>query len=136
MVTPQPFALTPGHVSASVFIDYTAGNGIKMFKSATEKLDETFDGDSNGINLFNKKILEISNNSGWTETWSSILMINYANGNPGKLIDEYGRLIVEEINNNTMAYIGQNTRKVQKSVQMYHCISNPTTKAAPLKIVS
>ena len=51
------------------------------------------------------------------------------------LISEYGRLTIEEIRSNVLAYIGHQTIQAQKSVQMYHYIYNSITKAAYLKIV-
>ena len=70
------------------------------------------------------------------KTGSNIVMINYANGNPSKLILEYGRLTVEGTKKHATTYFGQQTSKEQKSIWMYHCIFNSIAEAAHTKIVT
>ena len=54
------FALTPRQANAIVPIDYTSTAGIKLFNIAIMKLPEIFDGDSEYVNMFNKKPSERS----------------------------------------------------------------------------
>ena len=69
------------------------------------------------------------------DTGSNIVMIYDSNVNPRNIISEYGIITVQDIKNNGMSYIGQHNRQAQKSIQMYHCISNFSTKASHLNIV-
>ena len=57
-VTMTSFALTPGQANTRIFVYYTPVTGIKLFNSTIERLPETFDGESKGMNLFNAKIIE------------------------------------------------------------------------------
>ena len=111
------------------------GNWDQNLQVIKIKLPETFYSESKEINLFNKKLLEISKKSRWIKTGSNILVLDDANGNTRNLIAEYGRLTIEDTKNHDMAYIGQHTRQYQNSIQMYHRISNSITKAKYLKIM-
>ena len=62
-VTMTLFLLTLFQINTIVFINYTSGTVIKLFKYTTEKQPETFDVEYKGMNLFEKKLLEIAKKS-------------------------------------------------------------------------
>ena len=64
---PSQLALTPGQANSKTYIYYTSVTGIKLFNSSTKNIPEIFYGKSKSIYLFNEKILERENKSGWTE---------------------------------------------------------------------
>ena len=70
------------------------------------------------------------------ESGSNIITYQDADRNPRNLIYEYRRLNIDKIKNNYLALIGHQTRKFQKSIQMYHCIYNSLTEYVHLKIVA
>ena len=75
MITPTLYALTPIKAKSNAYLEYIPGTGIKSFNSVTNKLYDNFDGESNSINLLNKKIIERENRSGCMESGSDIIII-------------------------------------------------------------
>ena len=66
----------------------------------------------------------------------NVIMIPNSTGTPRKLITEYGRITLEEIEANIQYFIVQLTRKSQNSVQLFHCLTNSMTEAAHLKVLT
>ena len=63
-------------------------------------------------------------------------MIPDFTGTPRNLIPEYGRLTIENIEANMQNFIVYQISKAQKSVQLFHCLTNSMKEAAYLKIFS
>ena len=70
------------------------------------------------------------------ETGANIVMVSDSTGTPKKLITEYGRLTVDDIEANIQKIIGQQTCQSQNSVKLFHCLTNSMTEAAHLNIVA
>ena len=85
--------------------------------------------------MFYEKLAERENKSGWMESGENIMMIPDSMGKLRKLINEYGRLVVENIEENTQKCIRQQTRQSHNSVQLFRCLTNSTEEATHLKIV-
>ena len=69
------------------------------------------------------------------EYGANIIIIPDSKGTPRKLIPEYGRLTMKNIEANIQNFIGQQSRQSKNSVQLFHCITNSMTEAAHLKIL-
>ena len=85
--------------------------------------------------MFNEKLAERAKQSGWMEAGANITMIPESTGTPRKLITEYGRLTIENIEANMQNFIGQQTLQSQKQVQLFHFLAKYMTEAAHLKVV-
>ena len=62
-------------------------------------------------------------------------MIPDFTGTPRNLIPEYGRLTIENIEANMQNFIVYQISKAQKSVQLFHCLTNSIIEAAHMKVV-
>ena len=85
--------------------------------------------------MFNKKLAERVKQSGWMEAGANIIMIPESTVTPRHLITEYGRLTIENIEAKIQNFIGKQTRQSQKSVQLFHYLTNSITESVNLKIV-
>jgi hypothetical protein len=80
------FALTPALANPDP-VDYAKSEGMKLYKSATERLTHTFDGDTGSLRLFLQAQKQRVDSFG---CWASVLMVPDVNGVRRNLITEYG----------------------------------------------
>lgn len=92
-----PFALMPAQINPDDIIDYSSSSGKKLWKSATEPLEDRFDAEAKDVNLFIKQVAKQAKTAGWNAGTGNIITIPDANGNNHDLVKNYGQLTVEEI---------------------------------------
>ena len=72
------FVLTPALANPDP-VDYATSEGMKLYKSATERLTHTFDGETGSLRrLFLQPLQQRANSFGW----ASVLMVPDVNGVP------------------------------------------------------
>ena len=79
------FALTPALANPDP-VDYATSEGMKLYKSATERLTHSFDGETGSLHLFLQALQQRADSF----EWASVLMVPDVNGVPRNLITEYG----------------------------------------------
>jgi hypothetical protein len=82
---PVVFALTPA-LASNDLINYSTGEGIKLYGKAIAPLDTLYNGDSASLRLFLSKVQQRANQSGW----KSILQISNQTGQVFDFIKNYG----------------------------------------------
>ena len=86
--------------------------------------------------MFNKNLADRAKQSWCMESGVNIIMIIDSTGTLRKIITEYVRLTVENIEANIQNFVGQQTSQSQNSVQLFHCITKSMTESAHLNIVA
>mgnify|MGYP006201139357 CR=1 FL=1 len=70
------FALTPALANPDP-VDYATSEGMKLYKSATERLTHTFNGETGSLRLFLQALQQRADSFGWA---SVLLMVPDVNG--------------------------------------------------------
>ena len=135
---PQPgaFALTPGQANPNQPIDYTSASGIKIWNESSAPLAFKFNAEGKEVSAFCEKLVERAEKSGWNLTGGNVIDIPDGDNVDRNVINEYGRLTMEEIRTHALTYIAGQTRQAQNNMQMYYCISSSLTKEGQLKILA
>jgi len=79
------FALSPALANPAP-VDYNSSEGMKLYKSSTEKLHHTFDGETGNICLFLQALQQRVDAYGW----AGVLTVPDDQGIGRDLITEYG----------------------------------------------
>jgi hypothetical protein len=111
---PVVFALTPA-LASNDLINYSTGEGIKLYGKAIAPLDTLYNGDSASLRLFLSKVQQRANQSGW----KSILQISNQTGQVFDFIKNYGQITIAAIRVQAVTLELSNNRKTQNSSQMY-----------------
>lgn len=138
------FALTPAQVAPDNIIDYSTSEGKKLWNSATAALDDKFDADAKNINIFTEQVMKRATNAGWTTGNGNIISIPDVNGNNRNLIQEYGRLTMEEIRTYVQTYsapaaagaAAPENRRRQNDYQFYVFLSDSLGQEGQLKVLA
>lgn len=110
------FALHPATVSANV-IDYSTTTGSKLYRSATESLQEDalYSLNDPDNNLLIENLATRANSSGW----EPILLINQLN-----LLESYGAIMRTDVTNHVRTILATDNRAKQSDAQILKCLKN------------
>jgi hypothetical protein len=122
-------SFTPA-LSNTLPVDYSTNAGMKLYRSATEKLNHIFDGDAGNLRLFLQALQQRCDAFGW----DGILTVPDGDGIGRHLISEYGRVTMENVTNHARTYVHTATRSGQNSVQLFTCIYDSLSLSALLKV--
>jgi hypothetical protein len=132
---PGPFALTPALANQNV-LDLTTAQGIKLYKSITTPLLNTFDGSTKELVLFMDELKHKADEHGWN---SALLRVSDRLP-PTPTIRNllvYHRLIdIADVRAHAQSYIGTDTRVAQDSHMMYVFIRDSLSKDAKAKMAT
>ena len=123
------FALTPALANPDP-VDYATSEGMKLYKSATERLTHTFDSETGSLRLFLQALQLRADSFGW----ASVLMVPDINGVPRNLITEYGQVTMTDVTNHALTHVHNQTRMAQNSSQLFTCVYDSLLLEALLKI--
>ena len=129
---PIQFALTPGQTPSGL-VDYSTKEGRKSFYKDTEKLPDTFNGQSEGLTLFQSQLKDKAAACGWnnghpTEDVIQIPIEQVRPNDTRDIIQEYTQLSVEAINAWCIPnLIAINDRRAQNNYNMFMCIKQTLT---------
>ena len=134
-VQPQPvFALTPGLVSTD-FLDYSKPSAQKLFKNACASLPTTFDMKPENLKVFLSEIGLRSITYGWHPVLDIAENAGQVNSHLHSLLNEYGRISMEQVKDNVLIYHGNPVRAAQDDRMLYTCIMESLSKEAKDKIL-
>jgi hypothetical protein len=112
------FALTPGLANPGQPWDYTANEGLKIFNSASAKLQkEEYDGGVVQLKQLLKHLEARANTYGWDDLLFTISN-QAATPSDKNLLTQYGVLSLDNVRAHATAYIGQHNRAAQAAVQL------------------
>jgi hypothetical protein len=123
------FSLTPA-LNNTRPVDYSTSAGMKIYKSAIEKLNHMFDGEVGNLRLFLQALQQRSDSFGW----DGILTVPDNDGIGRNLLSEYGRVTMENVTAHAMTYVHSATRSGQNSAQLFTCIYDSLSLSALLKV--
>jgi len=123
------FALTPALANPDP-VDYNTSEGMKLYKSATEKLHHTFDGETGSLRLFLQALQQRADAFGW----ESILTVPDDQNIGRNLITEYGRVSMANVIAHATTHVHTQTRAAQNSAQLFTCIYDSLSLEALLKV--
>ena len=123
------FALTPALANPDP-VDYNSNEGMKLYKSATEKLNHPFDGETGGLRLFLQALQQRADAFGW----ASILTVPDDHNVGRNLITEYGRVTMANVVAHAATHVHSQTRDAQNSAQLFTCIYDSLSMEALLKV--
>ena len=104
---------------------------MKLYKSATERLTHTFNGETGSLRLFLQALQQRADSFGWA---SVLLMVPDVNGVPRNLITKYGRVTMTDVINHVLTHVHNQTRMAQNSAQLFTCVYDSLSLEALLKI--
>ena len=122
-------ALTPALANPDP-VDYNSNEGMKLYKSATEKLNHTFDGETGSLRLFLQALQQRADAFGC----ASILTVPDDQNIGRNLITEYGRVSMANVVAHAAAHVHTHTRDAQNSAQLFTCIYDSLSLEALLKV--
>ena len=127
------FARTPALANMGL-LNYGTSEGMKIFNSATEGLSTKYNGNTNDMHVFLKNVRERAHSFGW----NSILDIpNEGEGGGTKnLIDHYGLITLETIQQHALTYESALGRNAQNSTQMYKFLYASISEETKLMVLS
>lgn len=134
-IAPPIFALGPALVTNAV-IDYSQAAGIKLYRSATAKLQEDlYDCDPAGLRDIMDSLLERAGEYGWTSGIFTI-PVDIANplGTGINIITNHGQVTWEHVREYGATYNTLPTRASQDAVQSYRCLYNSLSSTGRNKI--
>ena len=124
------FASSPA-LASSTLLNYSSGEGIKIYGKATAPLDVPFGGDSGALRLFLSKVQHRAAQFGW----STILQINQ-DGAMFNFLETYGQVTLASIRTQAANNEVARNRDTQNSTQMYTFLITSVTDALLGKIIS
>ena len=125
------FALSPARVNPNDFIDYSTSSGQKLFSKVTTYLEYTFDVEEESIQTFIETLTNRAVMAGWNAGNANILTIAQKN-----LLSQHGMITLQEVRDDAITYVAQQSRKAQNSYQMYVCIMASLSDAGRAKILT
>ena len=134
-VQPGPFALTPALANQNV-IDLTSAQGIKLYKSITNPLDNKFDGSSKELILFMDELQHKADENGWNHTLLRVSNRHPINPTRRNLLMHHRMIDIEDVRAHAETYIGTQARVAQDSNMMYIFIRDSLSKGARLKMAT
>jgi hypothetical protein len=102
-------------LASNDLINYSTGEGIKLYGKAKAPPDTLYNGDSASLRLFLSKVQHRANQSGW----KSILQISNQTGQVFDFIKNYGQITIVAIRAQAVTLELSNNRNTQNSSQMY-----------------
>ena len=135
-----PFALNPA-AAVNGIIDFTTSEGRKLYSKATEKLqEELYDCSPEGMFAFIRAYEDRASMYGWNDENAGINMIPNNAENPFEegminLINNYGEVSLEMIQNFDATYINTPTRAAQDLNMMYQCLMNSLSTEGKRKVL-
>jgi hypothetical protein len=125
------YAISPAAAQGDQLLDYSSVNGIKIFKSNTEPLDEKFDLSASKLKSFLDSLDSRVTNASWRNT----LMVTQDNV-AYYLISSYGILNVQSIRQHALNYAFAGNRNTQNAHQLYVCLERTLTIEARTIVTS
>jgi hypothetical protein len=124
---PVQFALTPATAgAANAIIDYTTTTGAKLYKAAIEELTVKFDLDRQNLHDFLESLRSRAIEQGWFDT----LLTIQVGAQQLNLLDNYGTITKEQVNQHALGIIFRETRAAQDSSNLFHCLETSLTTEA------
>ena len=138
VVAAIPFALTPA-VAIDGIVDYTTSEGRKLYNSASYKLEEElYDCKPDGLYQFLQSLSTRAQEFGWDNIPNGILMVPSDSDNMlsegENLIDNYGKISLEDIRIYEESYLTLPCRPAQDSFMLFKCLMNSITKTGKDKV--
>ena len=125
------FALHPAQVDTDV-IDYKNAEGMKLYKAATTKLPQEFNGEAAHIRMFLQALRQRVDAFGWND----LVTIPDSDGKDRNLLTEYGLVTMANVRTQALTYVNDPIRAAQNSAQMFTCLYDSLTGEARLKVSS
>ena len=135
------FALNPVKAMGGDIINCKSKDGQKLWEQATALLsDEGFDCMPEDLFVFLKMLEERAYIYDWDHPDTGIIVIpldldDIANGGSINIINEYGNIPIETIQDYKESYIGEESRQAQNMLAMHPCIMNSLSKAGKVKVI-
>ena len=112
------FALTPATGQPDLPLDLLTQEGQNIHRKVAEGFAEKFDGDADNEMMFVSNTIETVSAAGWDRT--TIGMLEVPIGVPFvtdavDCVSEYGRVMMNDIRNHAVNYVGTPTRVAQNS---------------------
>jgi hypothetical protein len=135
---PVPFALSPAMAIPGI-IDLSSRTGKDIFRYATEKLEEDlYDCHPDGMTQFLQSLSVRATEYGWEDDVNGIMQIPEDPANPlsntNNLIENYGRISLDEIRAFEASYIDMQVRPAQDTYMLYKCLMKSISKEGKSKI--
>jgi hypothetical protein len=129
----EEWALAPALASNDI-IKYSTATGQKLWIRATASLDTKYDGDAQGLKLFLTELAIRSCFSGWEEVLKVPPDLDDIYDTI-HLINEYGRLTLEEVRAHAETYVTTHSRAAQDSIQLFNCLMATLSAAGKTKVM-
>jgi hypothetical protein len=119
------FALFPGAAMPN-YLDYSTSEARKIFKNATEAIDDPFDMKSEDLQQFLDEVKQRSKRYNWDD----VLSVPDTNGVNRDLTTAYGLLTLQDCRTHATTYVAAQTRQAQNSVMLEQFIRASLSKTA------
>ena len=126
---PPSFYLNPAGAMIGI-LDFTQVESRKYYHKATKRLDseELFDCSPENMHHFLKLLEYRAQENGWDDYVSGILWIPEDSADPASelryLPNEYGRVLLQQINAFEQTYLGTQQRVAQDAYMLLKCLIN------------
>jgi hypothetical protein len=131
---PPVLALTPGLVNPGQPWNYETSTGLKIFNSASMKLQDTaFVGGSRPLKVLLIALSKRGESFGFNFMVSNQVVPIHVDKN---LLTQYGVITIENVRACAATYIGQQTRQAQSAVMVQNCIMASMGKEFTVKLVA
>ena len=121
---PPHFSLTPGGANLGI-LDYSQKTHFYHYKGATAKLEEElYDCTPDGFYQFVKSLKKRAESYGWTKVGGVFMMLpnNNPDAQPINLLEDYGQVTLERVQEHERTYINLENRMAQDDRMIYECI--------------
>jgi hypothetical protein len=132
------FALSPALVGGNAFIDYSTSEGQKLYSKATARLSEDtlYDCEPDTLEVMLKEVSTRAEEMGWNDILDIPKdIMDFPNGEEINLIKQHGMLSLEQVQAHARAYVANESRAAQESIQLYHCLMNSLSQTGKSKII-
>ena len=131
---PPLFSLTPGLSNTGV-LDYSTKEGKSHYKAATAKISEDlYDCSPEGFYQYLKSLEKRANEFGWSKPGGLLFVSPRPNATPKNLLEDYGQITLERIQQEENAKINQQNRRAQDDRMLFECIMNSLSTVGQAKV--
>lgn len=126
---PPTYSRVPAGFGAGA-LDYTQTAHIKLFRAAISPIPKIYDGEPTRLRAF---LVQVHNRAK-INFWNRILTIPNSTGSLHYILDEHGRITIEDCRAHALTYATGNTRQWQDSQMLYLFLSNSITEDLLTKV--
>ena len=129
------FALAPALVNEDV-LDYSTSQDSKIYNSGIAPLSATpYNLEPEGLHSFLSKLRTRSSKMGWKNIMNIPEdILSDDNKQTKNILDQYGEVTMEEIDNHVISYQGEPARTAQNCTMLYHCLISSVDEDALNKL--